>query len=223
MKEIAFGDAIEDKTIIDGLFSGEETSLQLLQSKYSKYILYIANNILGDTHQAEECVNDVYHAVWKSIPPNCPEKLSAYSGKTIISAFTAKKSSDAGPSWRGEIDAVLGWCFDEENWKSKAPYESEKLLKVVRDNFTAVLLVCDDKTGNPDKLYSVNGSFGGLLSIDKNGDLVWQTENIVNSGYSPATSSFTIVCDCKNIEYTFETESGKVNKRETDETSSYKF
>ena len=145
----------------------------------------------------------------------------SYGGKTVISAFTAKKSSDTGSSGRGEIDAVLEWC--EENWKSKAPYESEKLLKVVRDNFTAVLLVCDDKTGNPDKLYSVNGSFGGLLSIDKNGDLVWQTENIVNSGYSPATSAFSIICDCKNIEYTFETESGKVNKRETDETSSYKF
>ena len=79
--ESTAGDTIKDETIIDGLFAGEESSLLLLQKKYSKYILYIANNILGDMHQAEECLNDVCHAIWKTIPPNCPERLSAYIGK----------------------------------------------------------------------------------------------------------------------------------------------
>lgn len=38
----------------------------------------LAYNILGNAHDAEECVNDAYLAMWNAIPPAKPNPLSAY-------------------------------------------------------------------------------------------------------------------------------------------------
>ena len=35
-------------------------------------------NILGNSHDAEECVNDTYLALWNAIPPAKPDPLAGY-------------------------------------------------------------------------------------------------------------------------------------------------
>ncbi len=49
--------------------------------KYNAYCTVIANNILNNLFDAEECVNDTYLNTWNSIPPQKPENLCAYLGK----------------------------------------------------------------------------------------------------------------------------------------------
>lgn len=69
---------MNDKQIVDMLFSRSEAALSTVQSKYGKYCHQVAYNILGNHSDAEECVNDTYLRVWQSIPPNRPDNLLAY-------------------------------------------------------------------------------------------------------------------------------------------------
>ena len=72
---------MDDKAIISLLFERSENALTALQSKYGRLCTKIAANILNNSADAEECVNDTYLGVWNSIPPNRPVRLQLYLGK----------------------------------------------------------------------------------------------------------------------------------------------
>ena len=74
------GDSMNDQKIIELLFARSETALAHIQAKFEKYCHMISYNILGNDHDAQECVNDTYLRIWNSIPPNQPENLSVYIG-----------------------------------------------------------------------------------------------------------------------------------------------
>ena len=67
-----------DEKIIELFFARDESALKHTSEKYEGYCFTIANNILGNHLDAEECVNDTYLAAWSSIPPERPRQLSAY-------------------------------------------------------------------------------------------------------------------------------------------------
>ena len=73
--------ASEDDDILDMLWRRSEDGLAHVQEKYGHLCMRIAMNLLGQKEDAEECVNDVYLAVWDTIPPNRPDSLMAYVGK----------------------------------------------------------------------------------------------------------------------------------------------
>ena len=50
-----------------------------MAAAYGQRLYGIAYNILGNRHDAEECVNDTYLALWNTIPPQRPEPLIAYA------------------------------------------------------------------------------------------------------------------------------------------------
>lgn len=76
------------------------------------------------------------------------------------------------------------------------------LTPVVRDNFTAVLLLCDPNGGAPENFYSVKGLQDSTLSVGENG-LEWNVNSIVSTYFSPMTSSHTIRASCDVYQYTF--------------------
>ena len=49
-----------------------------MADKFGKRLYGIAMNILGNRQDAEETINDVYIAIWNSIPPARPDPLGAY-------------------------------------------------------------------------------------------------------------------------------------------------
>ena len=69
---------MEDSRIIELLFQRSEAALEEAEMKYRAYCFSIAVRMLKNSEDAEECVNDALLALWNSIPPNRPEKLSAY-------------------------------------------------------------------------------------------------------------------------------------------------
>ena len=71
----------EDAEIIEMLWQRSEEGVSWVERKYSRLCYRIAMNLLGRHEDAEECVNDVYLAVWDTIPPNRPSSLVAYVGK----------------------------------------------------------------------------------------------------------------------------------------------
>ena len=72
-----------DERIIELFFARSERGIEELDTKYGATCHRIAQNILGNKEDAEECVNDAYLGVWNSIPPKKPSLLSAFLFKIL--------------------------------------------------------------------------------------------------------------------------------------------
>lgn len=74
---------MDDTSIIELFWQRRESAIKELSNKYGHYCNAVAMNVLQNSHDAEECVNDGYLAVWNSIPPNKPKSLGAYVTKIV--------------------------------------------------------------------------------------------------------------------------------------------
>lgn len=72
-----------DERIIELFFARSERGIEELDTKYGATCHRVAQNILGNKEDAEECVNDAYLGVWNSIPPKKPSLLSAFLFKIL--------------------------------------------------------------------------------------------------------------------------------------------
>lgn len=72
---------MEDKTIIELFFRRSEKALEETVTKYGAYCRTIAQNVLTQPEDAEECVNEIWLAAWNDIPPSRPDSLRAYLGR----------------------------------------------------------------------------------------------------------------------------------------------
>ena len=72
---------MDDRQIIALYNERSEAALSETATKYGKYCRTIAYNILLNEEDSEECVNDTWLRAWEAIPPQCPERLSAFLGK----------------------------------------------------------------------------------------------------------------------------------------------
>ena len=91
-----------DEKIIELYWKRDETAIQETAQKYEKYLIKIAYNILNDTEDSRESVNDTYLKAWNSMPPNKPTVLKTYLGKITrqisIDIFRAKNRQKRGNS-----------------------------------------------------------------------------------------------------------------------------
>ena len=101
-----------------------EAAVAETQKKYEKYCMYIAENILGDREDAEECVNDAYLSLWQSIPPARPDDLPAYLGRivrnTSIDMLRRRKAAKRGFGETEQISDELAACL----WEIDSPADS---------------------------------------------------------------------------------------------------
>lgn len=139
-----------------------------------------------------------------------------FGGRVYLSAYAVPKQTDGGG--RYEIADILAYLFDNDIWE----ISSEELTPMVRDNYTAVLLLCDPEGGVPETFYSVKGSLGGKLAVNKAGELEWDVESVVNTFFSPATNSFTIGGSCQVFCYTFDDSGTLLSQKDTGETAPYR-
>ncbi len=72
---------MDDRQIIALFNERSEAALSETANKYGRYCRTVAYNILRNEEDSEECVNDTWMRAWESIPPQCPERLSAFLGK----------------------------------------------------------------------------------------------------------------------------------------------
>ncbi|MBQ7671171.1 MAG: hypothetical protein IJS45_10705 [Clostridia bacterium] len=138
-----------------------------------------------------------------------------FAGHVYLSAYAVPKQDDEGG--RHEIANVLDYVSNK-GWN----ISDEELTPIVRDNYTAVMLVCDSEGGVPKTFYSVKGSLGGKFSVDDAELLEWNVESIVSTFFSPVTNSFTIGGTCKVFAYTFDAEGNLIGQTDTGETTPYR-
>ncbi len=143
-----------------------------------------------------------------------------YNGKVYLSAYAVPKPADENQSASGryEIAAVLNYLFEN----GIQEISSEELTPMVRDNYTAMLLVCDPNSGRPQEFFSVKGSLGGKLSLSDSGMLLWDVESIFSTFFSPYTSSFTIGGTCYVFRYTFDANSSLMRQEKTGELTAFR-
>lgn len=142
-----------------------------------------------------------------------------FEGKVYLSAYAVPKPEDENrdAGGRHDIAVVLNYLHDNNIWEMVP----EELTPIVRENNTAILLVCDPGSGEPEEFFSVQGSLGGKLSINDSGMLLWDVESITDTFYSPATSAFTIGGSCQVFRYSFSGDGALVSQEKTGETTPY--
>ena len=74
---------MKDEQIVDLYWDRNEDAIRQTQVKYGSYLYKVADNILANLEDSQECVNDTYLAAWNSMPTNRPNVLSTYLGKII--------------------------------------------------------------------------------------------------------------------------------------------
>ena len=72
---------MEDREIVALYWQRSEEAIPASAARYGAYCRTIANNILANDEDAEECVNDTWLGAWNSMPDNRPTLLGVYLGK----------------------------------------------------------------------------------------------------------------------------------------------
>lgn len=75
-KEVS--EAMDDGRIIALFFERSENAIQQTKEKYGAACMHLLRNLLQNELDAEECANDVYLALWNTIPPQRPEPFLTY-------------------------------------------------------------------------------------------------------------------------------------------------
>ena len=97
---------MDDSQIIDLYWKRQENAVPETKKKYGRYLFSIANHILAQYEDSEECVSDTLLGAWNSIPPHKPTVLSAYLGK-ITRRLALKKHRSNTAKKRGGTGADL--------------------------------------------------------------------------------------------------------------------
>lgn len=101
---------MEDSGIIELFFDRDEKAITYSIEKYGTYCYTIANNILGNKEDSEECINETWFAAWNAIPPERPRCLRAYFARiTRNIATNIYRKNTSKKRGGGEIGIV----FDE--------------------------------------------------------------------------------------------------------------
>lgn len=108
--QIERSEHMDDKKIIELYFARNEAAISETEKKYGALCRYIADNILSRKEDVEECVSDVLLALWNAIPPDRPNDLRAYIGKSVRNRAKAI-SRDANAWKRGGKITLVGEEF----------------------------------------------------------------------------------------------------------------
>ncbi len=138
--------------------------------------------------------------------------LQEFKGNLYISAYTTPQM----PVGYDELHSVI------RDYEDLINMPETELTKLVRENYQAVLLICEPDGGMPQEFYSVPGNLGAQLNVDSDNRLIWQTEDIQGVYYSPATSAFTFGGISEIYEYTFSPDGVLESRTETGEKTNFK-
>ncbi len=91
---------MDDKEIVDLYWSRSENAIKETDSKYGSYCRKIAMNIVEDSGDSDECINDTYLSAWNTMPENRPLLLAPYLAAIIrnhaITLYRKKHSQKRG-------------------------------------------------------------------------------------------------------------------------------
>lgn len=72
---------MQDHDIIALYNQRDQQAIVQTERKYGAYCFAVANRILANEQDSEECVNDTYLRAWNAIPPQMPHSLRLFLAK----------------------------------------------------------------------------------------------------------------------------------------------
>lgn len=99
---------MDDQAIIELFFARDEDAIDQTMQKYRRYCTAVADAILPTREDAEECINDAMLRLWNAIPPERPQSLKAYLGKTVRNLSLNRLSKiNSQKRGNGQVDLLL--------------------------------------------------------------------------------------------------------------------
>ena len=98
---------MEDQLIIGLFFERSENAIHELSLKYEKMCRQLANKFLHNEQDVEECINDVYFAIWNTIPPQKPNPLGAYICRIVKNVALKKYRTNTAQKRNHHYDVIL--------------------------------------------------------------------------------------------------------------------
>lgn len=109
---------MEDPEIINLFFIRSEDAIRELSKKYGHVLQKLSQNILNNSLDAEECVNDAYLGAWNSIPPQKPNCLLPYICRIVRNLSIKKYHANTAKKRNSFYDVALeelGDCIPDSN------------------------------------------------------------------------------------------------------------
>ncbi|HEX2985350.1 MAG TPA: sigma-70 family RNA polymerase sigma factor [Caproiciproducens sp.] len=98
---------MDDREIINLFFERSERAITELSKKYGGICREISQNILNNSFDAEECVNDAYLGAWNSIPPQEPNPLKTYICRIVRNLSIKKYHTNTAMKRNSYYDIAL--------------------------------------------------------------------------------------------------------------------
>jgi len=127
---------MSDDRIIELYWQRDERAIKETDVKYKSFLLSIAYNVLHDTHDGEECLNDTYISAWNSIPPARPTLLQAFLAaimrRTAIDCYrTAKRQKRVTSELTVALSEVEAFISSDDDAYSEV--DSKELGRIISD------------------------------------------------------------------------------------------
>lgn len=126
---------MDDRQIIELYWQRNADAVSETAKKYGAFCFAIAKNILHNTEDAEECVNDTWLHAWNAIPPQKPGVLRLFLARITrnlsLDRFHARNAGKRGGGETAlvldELAECLGGGADTE-----AAFEAGELQQFIR-------------------------------------------------------------------------------------------
>ena len=97
---------MDDEMILDLFYERSEQAVDALKEKYGGVLRSVIVGILPDKRDAEECISDVYFAVWNTVPPQRPKALLPFLCRIGRNAALDKVRSNSAAKRNGRLLAI---------------------------------------------------------------------------------------------------------------------
>ena len=126
---------MEDREIIELFFERSEQAIVELSEKYGSVCARVANNILNDRTDAEDCVNDAYLGAWDTIPPQRPNPLLSYVCRIVRNLAIKRYHSNTAAKRNSTYDVSLDElenCFPASD-SVEDEFDAKETARIIDD------------------------------------------------------------------------------------------
>ena len=125
---------MQDEEIIQLYFKRDESAIAMTEKAYGKYCFSVAENILHNPQDSEECVSDTWLRAWQSIPPQKPLRFKLFLAKIARNlAFDRYRMRHAEKRSGDEMAVVLDELEEciASNEDIEQEYEQKNLKEII--------------------------------------------------------------------------------------------
>ena len=128
---------LSDEEIIALFWKRNEKAIEETDKKYGRYLYGIAYNIVHDTLDCEECLNDTYNGTWNKIPPTRPRVLGAFLSRIMrniaVDKFRSNTAQKRVPSEYIVALEELDECLSDESADVEKEYDIRQISFILND------------------------------------------------------------------------------------------